>query len=486
VEFRLIDGEMLVNGNRFPVVKMQWIEGQSLDKYVETNLYDCNALHDLISRLIIMVRDLEQQGIAHGDLQHGNILVKGREPKLVDYDGMFVPVFKGKLAPELGLPSYQHPRRDESFYDQSIDRFPLLVMCTALCALATDPSLWYEFSTGDNILFTRRDFENPKSSQLFDRLRNLQDGRIEYFLGMLAESCARPPAEVPLPKGLTLGPKVAPVRPWWVTVPAPGAPSPTPVPPTIVSHSVWSLLSAHLSFAAGVTALTTLVFLYSSGIINSGASAFLFILTTAAYLLERWNRFGKLPVFARRRKLSERSTMLRSHVSAKSGSQAKLKNEHARLSQLEAQEKSTALKKLEDEELARFLSAIDISRLGEIPGIGDYIITNLRLAGIENADDLRIRGAYGVTGIGYKRRAKIEGKLSVWKAQASRKVPKNLPPFLDAQITSKYAQQRKTVQGQVAAVSRDVANLQAEISKLEWELRQLYVPSFGQFLRHHF
>ena len=486
IEFRLIDDEMLVNGNRLPVVKMQWVEAQELDKYVETNLYHCNALYDLISLLILMVRDLEQRGIAHGDLHLGNILVKGRGLKLVDYDGMFVPAFKGKRSPEIGLASYQHPRRDENFYDQSIDRFALLVMCTALGALAADPSLWYEFGTGDNMLFTRRDFESPKSSHLFDRLRNLQDGRVEYFLDLLTDSCAHAPSEVPLPKEPTRGPTGVTVPPWWVTAPAPTAPRPTVMPRPGLSENILSSLSAHLSFAGGVTVVSILVFLYSSGIVDAGAFAFLSVLTAVAYLLERGNRFGKMPVFARRRNLSERAAMLKPQMSAKSAHQAKLKNEYARVSQLEAQEKSTALKKLEEDELARLLGAIDISRLGEIPGIGDYIITNLRLAGVKNADDLRRKRAYGVTGIGHKRRAKIEAKLSDWKTQATRKLPGALPPSLDSQISTKYAQQRKMVQSQIAAVSRDLTNLQAEISRVEWDLRQLYVPSFSQFLRHHF
>jgi len=106
VDFHYMPDEMLVNGRRYPVVKMQWIEGESLDKYVESHLYRPRALLDLGASLMKMVRDLEYWQLAHGDLQHGNLVITPSGLKLVDYDGMFVPVFRGRPVPELGLPSY--------------------------------------------------------------------------------------------------------------------------------------------------------------------------------------------------------------------------------------------------------------------------------------------------------------------------------------------------------------------------------------------
>jgi thiamine kinase-like enzyme len=39
-------------------------------------------------------RALNRAGVAHGDLQHGNILVANGKPKLIDYDGMYVPALR--------------------------------------------------------------------------------------------------------------------------------------------------------------------------------------------------------------------------------------------------------------------------------------------------------------------------------------------------------------------------------------------------------
>src|SRR5438034_11486371 len=66
--------------------------------------------------------------MAHGDLQHGNILVRGGSIHLVDYDGMWVPALKGRHATETGHRAYQHPERSEQDYGQEIDRFSVLVI----------------------------------------------------------------------------------------------------------------------------------------------------------------------------------------------------------------------------------------------------------------------------------------------------------------------------------------------------------------------
>ena len=254
VGFRFADDEILVGGKRYPIVKMEWVEGQSLDKFIEANLYRPQTLLDLASRLAEMVKALEAKGLAHGDIQHGNVLITNNELKLVDYDGMFVPDFKGTLAPERGLPSYQHPLRNDQFYDQTLDRFPLLVICTALCAIAVDPSLWYEFSTGDNLLFTKQDFERPDSSRLFSRLRNSTDSQVKTFAELLRVASKNKPTEVSLPSGTISTPASMP-KPWWVAR-TPTATTPSKPPGSTVSQtataSIVSEISKHRSFITSI------------------------------------------------------------------------------------------------------------------------------------------------------------------------------------------------------------------------------------------
>src|SRR5689334_2053901 len=65
VDFKFLPDEILVNGKRYPVVKMQWVEGQSIDKYVEANLFRPQALLDTATALLKMVRELEECQLAH-------------------------------------------------------------------------------------------------------------------------------------------------------------------------------------------------------------------------------------------------------------------------------------------------------------------------------------------------------------------------------------------------------------------------------------
>ena len=60
--------------------------------------------------------ELSQEQIAHGDLQHANIMVTpDGKLKLVDYDGMCVPALVGAESLEFGTPPYQHPQRNKAY-----------------------------------------------------------------------------------------------------------------------------------------------------------------------------------------------------------------------------------------------------------------------------------------------------------------------------------------------------------------------------------
>jgi hypothetical protein len=84
----------------------------------------------------------------HGDWQHDNLLIAegGTNVTLVDYDGVYVPEFAGRLSPEAGHPNYQHPDRTAENFGPGMDRFSCLVIQAALLSLAIEPGLWARFS----------------------------------------------------------------------------------------------------------------------------------------------------------------------------------------------------------------------------------------------------------------------------------------------------------------------------------------------------
>ena len=196
----LVPIEYLQSGVRvgaawYPITKMPWIDGHPLNRAVEARLSTPNALRELEQRFVEMVAELRRRGIAHGDLQHGNILVHPSGAiRLVDYDGMFVKELKGRSASESGDPNYQHPRRSSQF-DAELDRFATLVIVLALRALAANPRLWNIYNTGDNLLFRRADFMDPGASALFRDLSTLPT--VREFSKRFADICQADYARVP-------------------------------------------------------------------------------------------------------------------------------------------------------------------------------------------------------------------------------------------------------------------------------------------------
>lgn len=124
VAFEFQKRGVLVRGQWFPILKMDWVEGRTLERYIEDNLEDSRKLSDVLRKFEEMCAALESEGVAHGDLQHGNILVTSdSELRLVDYDGMYVPSMAGLESNELGHRNYQHPRRSREHFGPFLDNF---------------------------------------------------------------------------------------------------------------------------------------------------------------------------------------------------------------------------------------------------------------------------------------------------------------------------------------------------------------------------
>ena len=169
VDFQYLPDGVLCQGTRYPALKMEWVEATGLLPYVEEHLTDRDTLGGLAGKFSDLVRDLSEYGIAHGDLQHGNILVTpSGEMKLVDYDGMFVPGLYSLGASEKGHANYQSPLRTMASWGPDIDRFSSWVIYTSLSALALDPMLWQALhANGDEaLLFHQADFSDRDNSRV--------------------------------------------------------------------------------------------------------------------------------------------------------------------------------------------------------------------------------------------------------------------------------------------------------------------------------
>jgi hypothetical protein len=173
VEFEFQPKGIRIAGTWHPIVKMEWIEATRLDRYVQAQLGTREAVSELATRFAGLVSDLRDCGIAHGDLQHGNILVTpDGQLRLVDYDGMYVPALRGMGSHELGHPNYQHPARSHLDFDVYVDNFSSWVIYVSLIALSIDPSIWARVNAGEEqLVFNRQDFEATIYSSGFGALQ---------------------------------------------------------------------------------------------------------------------------------------------------------------------------------------------------------------------------------------------------------------------------------------------------------------------------
>ncbi|MDB5309188.1 MAG: hypothetical protein JWO38_3390 [Gemmataceae bacterium] len=205
VGFTFLPEGILVRGEWRPVVKMEWVEGFLLNQFVRDNAGRPGTLIAIAQMWGKLCRRLREVGIAHGDLQHGNVLlVPGARPgafslKLIDYDGMYTPALANTPSGEAGHPNFQHPARISTrAYSPDLDRFPHLVVATALKALEVcGPAVWDRYDTGDNLLFVEDDFRAPAKSLLMRTLWDSGDPALQALVGRLATACGKPIPRTP-------------------------------------------------------------------------------------------------------------------------------------------------------------------------------------------------------------------------------------------------------------------------------------------------
>ena len=190
------DEGIYIGSDWYPILKMPWVEGVHLNQFLVERLDHPEVLRNVARAWLSMLRGLRTAGIAHGDLQHGNVLIVGDRLRLVDYDGMYVPALEGAKSLELGHPEYQHPRRGGAF-GSHLDRFPGLVVYTALRALTYEPRLWTPTDNGENLLFRQADYGAPSDSKLFAALRQCPQDEVRTLAEQVQKACSVEPDTVP-------------------------------------------------------------------------------------------------------------------------------------------------------------------------------------------------------------------------------------------------------------------------------------------------
>jgi len=199
VDFAYLAQGIRVRGQWYPIVRMEWIVGKQMHQYIEDHLRQGPVLERLAAQWRGIVAGLRGAYTAHGDLQHGNVLVDSQgQIRLVDYDGWFLPALSGRPPGEVGHPNYQHPKRlSGGYYTANTDAFSALVVYLSLLALRTDPSLWATFNNGENLLFKADDFIQPGQTPVWRLLQGSSATEVRRLTTALAGFCHGPVTAVP-------------------------------------------------------------------------------------------------------------------------------------------------------------------------------------------------------------------------------------------------------------------------------------------------
>ena len=175
---KYLEKELFVDSNcednEFPVLLMDWIEGETMETYIADHYMDNYAMSMLCYRFCKMAAWLRSQPFAHGDIKPDNIMVHSDGTlTLVDYDGMFVPAMKGQKSPTIGTKGFSHPLRTIDDFDETIDDFALASIALSLKAISLNPSLLDEYGASDRLLFSAADYLDLSNSQTFTALQSL-------------------------------------------------------------------------------------------------------------------------------------------------------------------------------------------------------------------------------------------------------------------------------------------------------------------------
>lgn len=198
--FEYIPDGILVEGVRYPILKMDWMEGIHLSQWLTTHHQDQEAVAEIARNFAELVNDLDRNNMAHGDLQHGNLLVaRDRTLRLVDYDGLFVPALAGQRGIEIGHRNYQSPHRVLDNFGPDMDNFSAWVIYLSLTSVAADPTLWPQLhdADGEYLILTEDDFADPASSAHFPGLLRHPEPVVNTSMSRLRLLCEKRFDEIP-------------------------------------------------------------------------------------------------------------------------------------------------------------------------------------------------------------------------------------------------------------------------------------------------
>lgn len=219
VRTQFVPDALMVSGESYPVGFMDWVEGDSLKDYVDSQTPSKELFLDIAAKFLEMTKSIHQLNVSHGDLQHGNIMVLNGNLKLIDYDGMYVPGLDNMPDTIKGLPGYQHPARQKNkLLSPKSDFFSELVIYLSLLLFAEKPSMWVDYTDTEYLLFSAYDFADLNNSDIYKEFKDSSNPKVRLLFQRMFEALSvtdinelhpledllgNQHTDVPLPKPIT-------------------------------------------------------------------------------------------------------------------------------------------------------------------------------------------------------------------------------------------------------------------------------------------
>ncbi len=168
--------------NEHSVLLMDWIEGKTMEAYINAYFMDGHAMAMLYYQFCKMVDWLRSQSFAHGDIRLDNIIVRPNGTlTLVDYDDMFVPAMKGRKSPTISAKDFSHPLRTIDDFGETTDDFALVSIALSLKAISLDSSLLQNYGASDRLLFAPFEYFDLSMRNNFAPLQDLLNAAEDEF-----------------------------------------------------------------------------------------------------------------------------------------------------------------------------------------------------------------------------------------------------------------------------------------------------------------
>jgi hypothetical protein len=460
-----------VGGEAYPLLKMEWAVGTTLNRFVEAHLDQPEVLDRLAEAWADLMGDLEAMDLAHGDLQHGNVLVDmahdAFQLRLVDYDTMYVPALNGRKSAEVGHRNYQHPDRTAADFGPTLDRFAGLVIYTALRACALRPELWDRFDTGENLLFRDADFYAPEESSLFNVL--LETEPLRDLADALRTACYVEPGDVPSLAAVREGGST--LR---RTVSRAASRSGRDAEERDAFARAFLPGAIGTGGAAGALAAAGWPF---------GALALLLVATGVVGGLVG-TRYQRLSHIRRRRRLEQEAERFTAAIRDLEREVESLREKQEELRTSMAARREERLREVQEAALHDCLKHHFIGEVREVDGLTHKHVVRLKAAGIRTASELTPDAIASVQRISDRARARLKMWRAALEEKYSDEVPNDLSPAQERRL-QRYVEHRiDDLEARRARTREKIETQRTERERVEERLNEMPSFSIGRYVRY--